>query len=106
MACLRGNIFSGIRTGDRRVLEERKVDKGELGERDGAAGGQEGMGGKADTRGKRLKSEPISVSSELFTLLPLDASWRQEKRRSGRKERRGEEKEREERERRTRVEIT
>lgn len=72
----------------------------------GGSGRTRGHGWKADTRGKRLKSEPISVSSELFTLLPLDASWRQEKRRSRRKERRGEEKEREERERRTRVEIT
>lgn len=52
MACLRGNIFSGIRTGDRRILEERKVDKGELGEREGAAGEQEGMGGK-QTREER-----------------------------------------------------
>lgn len=44
------------------------------------------------SRRERLKSEPISVSSELFTLPPLDTPWREEKRR-----REGE---------RTRVEIT
>lgn len=51
VARLRGNIFSGIRTGDRRVLEERKVDKGESGRR-GEAGGQEGMDEK-QTREER-----------------------------------------------------